>query len=157
MSHNEHLSPDKLADLWMNQSALSWSRIKAAFGFQAAIIAGWYYSMTDDLPEVALPLAGLGLALAVTFTLLARADLRARNDIRDGLLARNMPLPIRSRGRGARFGLALIFVVLLACNGAMAWTSWKHPDCMAAPADDDSQSVSRVTAAPSASFTAELA
>ncbi|HVE17084.1 MAG TPA: hypothetical protein VNB29_10135 [Chthoniobacterales bacterium] len=140
MSNPDQISADKLADLWMHQSTLSWSRIRTAFAFQIVVIAGWYYSMTDDLPEVSLPLATFGVVLAFTFTILARSDLRVRKAVRDGLATKDSSLPFPA-ARGT-IGIGLIFLFLLACNGAMAWTSWKHPDCMAAPTDDNGQSVS---------------
>jgi hypothetical protein len=150
MSNPDQISADKLADLWMHQSTLSWSRIRTAFAFQVVIIATWYYSMTDDLPEVSLPLAIFGVVVAFTFTVLARGDLKTRNTVRDSLAAKDSSLPFPP-ARGI-VGIALIFLFLLVCNGAMAWTSWKYPDCMAAPADDDSQSASRTVSAWDHSF-----
>jgi len=132
---------DKLIDLWMHQNALAWSRAKVAAALHAFVIAVWYYAMTDDLPEVALPLASAGALLAVALAFLANADISVRNALRAHLAA--IPLP----SGGSRLGLGVFFGVLLALDLAMAWTSWKSPHCMAAPADDSYESTSRLVIA----------
>lgn len=125
----------------MHQNALAWSRAKVVAITQAFVIAVWYYAMTDDLPEVALPLAAAGGALTVTLALLANADITARNHLRASLAM----VPLKSTG--GRLGLAVFFGVLLAADLGMSWTAWKAPHSMAAPAGDDYDSTSRVVGA----------
>jgi len=132
---------DKLIDLWMHQNALAWSRAKVAAALQAFVIAVWYYAMTDDLPEMALPLASAGALLTVTLAFLANADISTRNALRAHLAA--IPLPSGS----GRLGLGVFFGVLLAIDLAMTWTAWKAPHCMAAPTDDSYESTSRLVIA----------
>jgi len=132
---------DKLIDLWMHQNALAWSRAKVVAIVQAFVIAVWYYAMTDDLPEVALPLASAGGLLTVTLALMANADLTARNHLRSSLT----PFPLKPGGN--RLGLAVFFGVLLAADVGMTWTAWKAPHSMAAPANDGYDSTSRLVSA----------
>jgi hypothetical protein len=132
---------EKLIDLWMHQNALAWSRAKAAAVLQAFVIAVWYYAMTDDLPEVALPLASAGALLTVTLAFLAHTDISTRNDLGAHLAA----IPLTSGG--GRLGLGIFFGVLLAIDLAMTWTAWKAPHSMAAPTDDSYESTSRLVVA----------
>lgn len=128
-------------DLWMHQGTLAWSRGKATALVQAFVIAVWYYAMTDDLAEVALPLTSVGSLLTITLALLANADITARNHLLGSLTA--FPLA----RTGGRLGLVVFFGVLLAADLGMTWTAWKAPHSMAAPAADDYDSTSRLVVA----------
>jgi hypothetical protein len=128
------LSSDKLADLWAQRGVLLWGRVKAVLVLQGVVLAGWYYSMTDDLPEFAGPLALLAAFLTIALLALAVADLVASRRIARQSPALGVLLPGWWTG-----GLVVsaIFGLFLACDLVMGGVSWRHPHCMAAPAPDD--------------------
>gem|GEM_PF-2992539 len=130
-------SADKLVDLWMHENRLAWSRVQTAIALHAALIFGWYYSMTDDLPQFAAPLALLGVALTAIMLFLLWLDSRARSRVRSRLRENGARLPFDTGGRGGtRLALTLALVVFIACDGIMAGISLKYPHCMAAQQSD---------------------
>jgi hypothetical protein len=108
--------------------------VKAALALQGFALAGWYYSMTDDLPEFAGPLALLAAVVTGALLALAVADLVARRRI-----AEQSPALAALRPGWWAGGLLVsaLFGLLIACDLVMGAVSLRHPHCMAAPAPAD--------------------
>jgi hypothetical protein len=134
MASDAPLSSDKLADLWAHRGALLWGRLKAALVLQGVTLAGWYYSMTDDLPEFAGPLVVLAAIVTGALLGLAVADLVARRRIAGQSSALGV---LQSGWWAGGLLVSALFGLLMACDLVMGVVTLRHPHCMAAPAPDD--------------------
>jgi hypothetical protein len=134
MSSDASLSPDKLADLWTHRSMLLWARLKAALVLQAVVLAGWYYAMTDDLPEFAGPLVVLAAIVTGALLALAVADLVTRRRIAQQSPALGL---LQAGWWAGGLLVSALFGLLIASDLVMGVVSLRHPHGMAAPAQDD--------------------